>query len=113
MSPSYVITFANAAFCSHGGKATPYPPMGKILVEGMGVVTLSHQYAIVGCGFPAATSGAQPACVTGTFFNGTTRVLTNGVPLAVLPLSVGTSKGLPNPTPLILPPAGQHRVLAQ
>jgi hypothetical protein len=35
-----------------------------------------------------------------------------GNPIAILPASAATSKGLPNPTPLIFLPAGQARVTA-
>jgi hypothetical protein len=111
--PGFIITFATPVMCSHGGQATPVPPIGRVLIMGLGaVLTTVHKYAIVGCGFPAATSGAQPPCVSGTFFSGTLRVTSMGSPLAVVPLSVASSKGLPNPTPLIVLPAGQARVSA-
>jgi hypothetical protein len=54
----------------------------------------------------------QPPCVAGTLFTGTVRVKTMGIPIAILPDSAATSKGLPNPTPLIFLPAGQARVTA-
>jgi hypothetical protein len=88
--------------------------MGRCLIGGVGAFTLAHQYAIVGCGFPAATLGAQPPCILGRYFSGSKRVLSVGLPLALLPESVGSSKGLPNPTPLIVTPAPptQQRVIA-
>jgi len=112
--PGFVVTFANNVLCTHGGKATPFPPAGRLMIGGLAVVTLAHKYAIVGCGFPAATSGAQPPCVLGQFFTGSTRVLSMGLPLALLPDSVANSKGLPNPTPLVVMPAppSQQRVIA-
>lgn len=112
--PGLVITFANNVTCTHGGKATPFPPVGRVLIGGIGAVTLAHGYFIAGCGFPAATSGAQPPCVLGQFFDGSKRVLSMGIPLAVLPASVVSSKGLPNPTPLLVMPAPpvQQRVIA-
>jgi hypothetical protein len=111
--PGFVITFANTVLCTHGGYATPIPPVGRVLIMGLGaVLTNVHTYAIVSCGFPAATLGVQPPCVTGRFFGGTIRVRSMGSPLAVLPLSVASSKGLPNPTPLIVAPSGQARVIA-
>lgn len=112
--PGFVITFANNVLCTHGGKGTPLPPAGRIVIGGLGAVTLAHVYAIVGCGFPAATSGVQPPCVAGQFFSGSKRVLSMGIPLALLPESVANSKGLPNPTPLIVMPAPptQQRVIA-
>jgi hypothetical protein len=112
--PGFVITLANPATCTHGGKSTPVPPAGRVLIGGVGAFTLIHGYVIAGCGFPAATLGAQPPCVKGQFFSGSKRVLSMGVPLAILPESIATSKGLPNPTPLIVMPAppSQQRVIA-
>lgn len=111
--PGFVITFANNVLCTHGGKATPLPPAGRVFSGGLCVVTLAHQYTIVGCGFPAATSGAPP-CVKGQFFNGSKRVLSMGLPLILAPDSVLSSKDLPNPTPLVVMPAPptQQRVIA-
>jgi hypothetical protein len=88
--------------------------MGRVLVGGVGAFTLAHKYAIVGCGFPAATLGAQPPCVLGQFVQGSKRVLSMSVPLAILPDSLGGSQGLPNPTPLIVMPAPPNlqRVIA-
>jgi hypothetical protein len=108
--PGFVVTFANQVLCTHGGKATPVPPVGRVVVSGLGVVTLAHKYMIAGCGFPAATLGVQPPCVVGTLVTGTTRIFSLGIPLALLPDSMPTSMGLPNPTPLIFIPAGQVRV---
>lgn len=112
--PGFIITFANNVLCTHGGKAMPFPPAGRVISGGLGVVTLAHQYAIVGCGFPAATSGAQPPCALGQLFSGSKRVLSMGLPIALLPESVASSKGSPNPTPLIVMPAPptQQRVIA-
>jgi hypothetical protein len=111
--PGFLVTMLTPVLCTHGGKATPVPPVGRVLASGAGVVTLAHKYAIVGCGFPAATLGVQPPCVVGVITNGTLRVRTMGIPIALLPDSVATSKGLPNPTPMIFMPVGQARVRAQ
>jgi hypothetical protein len=102
----------NPVLCTHGGKATPMPPVGRVILSGFGAVTLGHTYLIAGCGFPAATLGAQPPCVSGVMTMGTIRVQSMGIPLAVLPDTMPSSKGLPNPTPLIFAPAGQVRVWA-
>ncbi len=110
--PGFLVTFANVVLCTHGGKATPIPPLGRVLAQGIGVVTIAHSYVIAGCGFPAMTSGVQPPCVIGKVVNGTVRVTSMGLPLVLLPDSAATSKGLPNPTPLIFAPAGQLRVMA-
>lgn len=106
--PGYAVTFANTILCSHGGKAVPVPPAGRLTIMGMGVVTFSHTYMITGCGLPAATAGAPP-CVSGRFTTGALRVTSMGMPLVIIP---ATSVCIPNPTPLIPAPAGQARVIA-
>jgi hypothetical protein len=110
--PGFLVTFANQVMCTHAGKATPGPPVGPVLVQGFGVVTIAHVYAITSCGFPAMTSGGQPPCVVGKVLNGTLKVTSMGLPLVLIPDSAATSKGLPNPTPLIFAPAGQALVTA-
>lgn len=116
MTTGRVMTFADSVMCSHGGNATPMPPVGRVLVGGSGVVlTNTHKYVIKGCGYPAATSGAQLPCTGGTLVDGTKRVLSMGSPLAILPVSMASSKCTPNPTPLVPFPlaTGLPRVLAQ
>lgn len=107
--PGFVLTFATQVLCTHGGLGTPQPPSSRVFMMAVPVVTLMHSYVIVGCGFPAATSGAQPPCVSGKFTIGATRILSMGLPVALLPDSVAGSMGLPNATPLILAPAGLQR----
>jgi hypothetical protein len=105
--PGLVVTFANAVACSHGGPATPLPPLSRVTVMGVGVVTFSHTYAVSGCGLPAASGG--PPCVSGKFTQGALRVTSMGMPLAIVPAA---STCIPNATPLIVLPTGQQRVIA-
>jgi hypothetical protein len=112
--PGFVVTVLNVAMCSHGGKATPIPPAGRVLIMGAGVVHCGHVYAIAGCGYPAMTSGAQPPCLTANFTpaQASLRVkTTGGLPIAILP-PTGPVPCLPTGLPLILVPAGQVRVRA-
>lgn len=104
--PGFVLTFATQVLCSHGGLGTPQPPSSRVFMMTVPVVTLMHNYVIAGCGFPAATLGAQPPCVSGKLTIGATRVRSMGFPLALLPDSAANSMGLPNATPLIVAPAG-------
>jgi len=110
--PGFLLTFATPVLCSHGGQGTPMPPSSRVFSMNVPIVTLLHSYVIKGCGYPGATSGAQPPCVTGQFTIGATRVRSMGVALALLPDSVVNSKGLPNPTPLIIAPSGLQRARA-
>jgi hypothetical protein len=111
--PGAVVTFANTALCAHGGNGIPGPPAGFLMIAGMAAFNLSHQYNIVGCTYPAMTLGAQPPCVLGKIFTGTMRVFTKGLPLAILPDSISSSAGMPNPMPLNVMPLPLQRVIAQ
>src|SRR5471032_2693185 len=96
--PGYIVTIANKANCSHQGVATPAPPVGRVTIMGVSAVTLAHTYTIAGCGYPAATNGAQPPCATAKIAAGSVRVKTLGVAFAVLPLvppTLCTPTGLP------------------
>ena len=84
------------------------PPLGRVTIAGIGVVTTGHTYYIAGCGQAAAS---LPPCVTGKFTVGTARVRSMGLPLAISP-PAGPSFCQPNTTPLIPAPAGQTRVYA-
>ena len=111
--PGFVITMINVALCSHMGQAKPIPPAGRVTIMGAGIVTTAHMYAIMGCTYPAMTSGAQPPCVSATITPtaASLRVKTNGLPIGILPPN-GPVLCLPTGLPLIFPPAGQARVTA-
>jgi hypothetical protein len=112
--PGFVVTLLNVAVCSHGGKATPMPPAGRVMIMGIGVVTCAHAYAITGCTYPAMTLGAQPPCVAAFFTpaQASLRVkTTGGVPIAIVPPNAPVPC-LPTGLPLILAPAGQARTRA-
>lgn len=105
--PGFVVTISTQVLCSHGGKATPLPPVGRVTIAGSGVVTLAHAYVVAGCG--QAASSLAP-CVSGRFTVGTTRVRTMGSPLAIDP-PPAPSTSVPYQTPLVTLP-GQVRVYA-
>ena len=112
--PGFIVTMLNVAMCSHGGKATPIPPAGRVMIMGVGALSCSHVYAIAGCTYPAMTLGAQPPCVTANFTpaQASLRVKTTGlIPIAIVPPN-GPLPCLPTGLPLILVPAGQARVRA-
>lgn len=106
--PGFVLTMATPVMCSHGGQAKPVPPVGRVMIMGMGAVTIAHTYVIVGCAAPAAL---LPPCVTGNFLMGSLRVRTMNIPFALVPPG-GPSLCPGNPTPLIPLPAVPPRVRA-
>jgi hypothetical protein len=112
--PGFVATMLNVAMCSHMGKATPIPPAGRVLIMGAGVVNIGHVYAIMGCTYPAMTSGAQPPCVSATITPAAASLrvkTTGGLPIAIVPPNAPVLC-LPTSLPLIFVPAGQVRVRA-
>jgi hypothetical protein len=106
--PGPVLTVMSTVQCAHLGRGTPAGPNPRILINGQAVVTITTQYAIAACTFPAMTSGGSPPCVSGTFTTASTRVLTD-TGFLLLADSKGTS--FPNGTPLVVVPS-QFGVIA-
>lgn len=108
--PGFVATVINQVMCSHGGQAKPLPMPARVFVMGMPVVTLSHVYAVAGCGLSAS---GTPPCVTGFFPSGAVRVMASiGAGLSPLVVIPGTGICQPTAQPMIPVPAGQQRVMA-
>lgn len=103
--PGPILHLGATVTCSHAGPATPTAPVPRVLVGGQPVVTLATPYAIVGCALTGTTS---PPCVSGQWLVGATRVLANGVPVAI---QTGSSTCVPTGQPM-LPLAVQPRVVA-
>jgi hypothetical protein len=92
--------------CVHAGQARPGVPNPRVTVNsGQPTVTLSSPYLIAGCTLPPASGGP---CVTAQWVTGTTRVLSNGLPLLI---NTGQAVCAPTGTPL-LPIVTQTRVTA-
>lgn len=103
--PGPIVHLGATVLCSHAGTATPTTPFPRVLVAGQPVVTLTTQYAVVGC---ALTGTGAPPCATGQWVLGATRVLAGGAPVAV---QSGSSVCVPTGTPM-LPLVVQPRVIA-
>lgn len=106
--PGSVLTISSSVQCAHQGTGTPAPPNPRITIMGQAVVTISTQYAIAACKFPAMTAGNSPPCVSGSFTSASSKVLTN-TGFLLLNDSQGTT--LPNGTPIVVVPE-QTRVVA-
>jgi hypothetical protein len=106
--PGPVLTATSTVQCAHFGRGTPAAPNPRVTIFAQPVVTISTQYAIAACTFPAMTAGNSPPCVSGSFTTASTRVLSN-TGFLLLADSQGTS--LPNGTPLVVVPS-QTQVIA-
>jgi len=93
--PGFLLHVGATVQCAHGGRATPITPNTSISAGGQPTVTLSSQWSIAGCPFPPNSGGP---CVTGQFTVGTTRVTSNGQPLAIIG---GTGTCIPTGVPLL------------
>lgn len=109
--PGYLATLSSSVMCSHGGKGTPMPPVSRVSVMSVPVMTLAHNYVVAGC---ALASAGSPPCVAGTFLAGATRVQVALAPGVLSPALVMPASGTCQPTqqPLIGLPTGQARVFA-
>jgi hypothetical protein len=112
--PGFLLSVLSQVQCMHGGQAKPTVPNPRVLVSGQPTVLMTSPYAVVGCTFPAMTSGAPP-CVTAQWTAGTVRVLSSGQPLLVQVSPVGPALSpavcAPTGTPLLVI-ATQPRVSA-
>jgi hypothetical protein len=103
--PGFLLHAGATVLCSHAGQATPVVPNPRVLVSGQPTALLPDPWLIAGCpGIPPAI----PTCVSGQWIIGSTRVLSNGMPLVI---AGGTGIGVPPGTPL-LPVVMQTRVNA-
>lgn len=102
--PGPLLHFGALVTCTHAGVATPTAPNPRVLVSGQPTVTQPTPYAIAGC---SLTPSGSP-CLTGTWTLGSTRVTSNGQPLAI---ATGMSTCVSNGTPLLVA-SSQLRVIA-
>jgi uncharacterized Zn-binding protein involved in type VI secretion len=95
--PGFLLHVGATVMCAHGGQAQPTAPNPRVLVSGQPIVTQSAPYAIAGC--PFNVSGAPVPCVTAQWVTGSTRILSNGMPVLLLD---SQAVCVPNGTPLMI-----------
>ena len=78
--PGFLMHQGATVMCSHGGQAQPTVPNPRVTVSGMPTVALPGPWVVAGCAMPPPIAGNGP-CITAQFLMGTTRVLSNGLPL--------------------------------
>ncbi len=105
--PGFLLHVGAKVTCAHGGQAMPTVPNPRVLVSGMPTVIMTTPYKVTGCTLPPPPAANGP-CVTAQWTTGTTRVLSNGLPLLVLSSQATCA---PTGTPLIIT-VTQLRVVA-
>lgn len=105
--PGFLLHVGATVLCAHGGQATPTVPNPRVLVSGQPIVNLPTPYVIAGCPFPPPIAANGP-CVTAQFVMGSTRVLSNGMPVLLMD---SQAICVPTGTPLIVA-VTQPRVFA-
>lgn len=84
--PGYLLTTTAKVACTHQGAATPPSGAPRVTLGGTPAVLQTAPYTVAGCAAPPNTGGPD---TTGMWTSGTTRVTSNGMPLAIL-TSTGT-----------------------
>ena len=97
--PGFLVHVGAVVTCVHAGQAQPTAPNPRVLVSTMPTVVMTTPYAVVGCTFPAMTSGAQPPCATAQWMTGAVRITSNGQPLLLLD---SQATCVPTGTPLLI-----------
>lgn len=78
--PGFLLHQGATVLCAHAGQAQPTAVNPRVMVSGMPTVALAAPWAVAGCAMPPPIAGNGP-CVTAQFVLGSTRVLSNGLPL--------------------------------
>ena len=78
--PGFLLDQSSTILCAHAGQAQATAPNPRVTLTGMPTITLPTPYVIAGCAMPPPPAGNGP-CVTAQYLMGTTRVLSNGLPL--------------------------------
>jgi hypothetical protein len=96
--PGFLLHLGATVICAHGGQAQPTVVQPRVLVSGQPVTTLAAPYVVAGCAFPPPPAANGP-CLTAQWLMGTTRVLSEGLPILVL-----SSQAIcaPTGTPLLI-----------
>ena len=103
--PGMLLHVGATVQCAHGGQAMPTTPNPRVTVMGQPIVLQPNPYTVAGC--PFATPAGNPLpCVTANWVSGSTRILSNGMPVLLLDSQAVCT---PNGTPLIIA-ATQTRV---
>ena len=77
--PGHLLHLGAIVQCSHAGAATPMSSNPRVTLAGQPTVLVSTQWMIAGCPLPKNAPFDQ----TASFTAGTTRVTSNGQPLAL------------------------------
>lgn len=93
--------------CSHTGQAKPASTNSRVKVSDQPTAFMSVPYQVSGCTLPPPNAANGP-CVSATWSTGTTKVTSNGQPLAIMG---GTAQCVPTSAPLMTVSA-QTKVIA-
>src|SRR3954465_15351836 len=109
--PGPVLHTGATANCPHGGVLNIIAASPGVRVGGMPAAVLTDQGLVAGCAFTVPGPKPQP-CVTTRWIVAATRVLANGQPVLINPLTAIclSAEQIPAGPPII--PAPQPRVIA-
>ncbi len=103
--PGPLLHVGATVLCAHGGQAQPTSPNPRVLVSGQPIVLQPAPFIVAGC--PFNVSGAPVPCVTAQWITGSTRILSNGMPVLLMDSQAICA---PNGTPVSIVTA-QTRVI--
>lgn len=109
--PGPVLHTGTSATCPHGGTLNIIAASPRVTAGGMPVAVLTDQGLVAGCPFTVPGPKPQP-CVTTRWIVAATRVLANGQPVLINPLTAIclSVEQIPAGPPIIT--ASQTRVVA-
>lgn len=110
--PGPVLHSGAVAQCPHGAPLQIIAASPRVMASGMPVAVLTDQGVIAGCPFTLPNGTPQP-CTTTRWMVAATRVMANGQPVLINPLTALciAATQVPNGPPIIT--GSQSRVIAQ
>jgi len=96
--PGFLLHLGASVQCAHAGQAMPTVTNPRVTVSGQPIVSQPSPYTIAGCPFTTPVGSPLP-CVTAQWVSGSTRILSNGMPVLLLD---SQAICVPNGTPLMI-----------
>jgi hypothetical protein len=109
--PGPVLHSGTTATCPHGGTLNIIAASPRVMVSAMPAAVLTDQGMVAGCAFTLPNGKPQP-CVTTKWIVAATRVMANGQPVLINPLTALclSAEQIPGGPPIIA--GSQTRVVA-
>ena len=95
--PGFILHAGATVLCAHAGQAMPTATSPRVMVSGQPIVMQPAPFTVAGC--PFATGAGPMPCVTAQWITGSTRILSDGMPVLLMD---SQAICMPNGTPVMV-----------